>query len=533
MSAKVIQGSFLSGQPKLAASVQRRIGAPPSIQAKTAARPSGPPVPPFAGRPGSPPSAFAARPPGPPAPAFAPRPAAVQRHGKGDAFAVEPGQLGLASVGGRPLPEAVRGKMEEALGADFSAVRVHVGPQAERIGAIAFTIGSDIYFAPGRYQPDTVQGQQLLGHELTHVVQQRAGRVCNPLGAGLAVVHDHALEAEADRLGHRISVMRAPVQRKGATVATPPPKVHISALVPTGTSSFRLAANVEGRSVGSVMVHAGPKAAVEVTDLGVASSYREQGIGKMLLASAARTGRLLGKSRVSLAAQDNGSGRLNRWYREMGFTQAGLNSRGHIEFEAPISRLDRSIQRRVLQAANRTCFYCLNPACNKGSICGGGQSFANLFGPVDLTQAGYHRDTQQMWSQQYVRESEHMLPLRTVNVLYPGSNPMDEPAHSIPYAMHRQGQGGAGGGISSTGSSATARDWNTHLQNLHAVNPLDMFRAVAVDTYHSAKLTGAPLGQIIANVKQVLLAHQQIGRLTLADVNTIVNELTQMYFAGV
>jgi hypothetical protein len=99
------------------------------------------------------------------------------------------------------LPDAVRGKMEAALGADFSNVRVHVGPQADRIGAIAFTLGSDIYFAPGRYQPDTVHGQQLLGHELAHVVQQRQGRVRNPMGSGVAVVQDGALEAEADRLG--------------------------------------------------------------------------------------------------------------------------------------------------------------------------------------------------------------------------------------------------------------------------------------------------------------------------------------------
>jgi hypothetical protein len=125
----------------------------------------------------------------------------LQRHGAGGAFAVEAGVLGLVSGSGKPLPDAVRGKMEAALGADFSGVRVHVGPQAERIGAIAFTTGSDIYFAPGRYQPDTIQGQQLLGHELAHVVQQRQGRVRNPLGSGLAVVQDRALETEADRLG--------------------------------------------------------------------------------------------------------------------------------------------------------------------------------------------------------------------------------------------------------------------------------------------------------------------------------------------
>ncbi len=111
--------------------------------------------------------------------------------------------LGLARGGGQALPASVRGRMEAALGADFSAVRVHVGPQAQRIGAVAFTTGTDIYFAPGRYQPDTLPGQQLLGHELAHVVQQRQGRVRHPTGVGLAVVQDRALEAEADRLGQR------------------------------------------------------------------------------------------------------------------------------------------------------------------------------------------------------------------------------------------------------------------------------------------------------------------------------------------
>ncbi len=138
----------------------------------------------------------------------------VQPHGAGDAFPVDPGRLGLANGGGRPLPEAVRGRMEAALGADFSAVRVHVGPQAERIGAIAFTLGSDIYFAPGRFQPDTAPGQQLLGHELAHVVQQRQGRVRNPMGSGIAVVQDRALEAEADRLGQHAASHRVAVQPK-------------------------------------------------------------------------------------------------------------------------------------------------------------------------------------------------------------------------------------------------------------------------------------------------------------------------------
>ena len=137
------------------------------------------------------------------------------------------------------MPEVVRGKMEAALGADFSAVRVYVGPQAERIGAIAFTLGSDIYFAPGRYQPDTVHGQQLLGHELAHVVQQRAGRVRNPLGSGIAVVQDRALEAEADRLGHRAAVHRLGIQAKmipGAVQPSTPARTFSPSLV--GSTRF-------------------------------------------------------------------------------------------------------------------------------------------------------------------------------------------------------------------------------------------------------------------------------------------------------
>ena len=95
--------------------------------------------------------------------------------------------------------------MEAVFGEDFSDVRIHSGPQAHSIGAIAFTLGSSIYFAPGTYSPDTPHGQQLLGHELTHVVQQRAGRVRNPQGSGLTVVQDQALEAEADRMGVRVA----------------------------------------------------------------------------------------------------------------------------------------------------------------------------------------------------------------------------------------------------------------------------------------------------------------------------------------
>lgn len=108
---------------------------------------------------------------------------------------------GVGTGGGQRLPDFIQVKMATVFQADFSDVRIHQGQQAANIGALAFALGSDIYFAPGQYNPHSPQGQELLGHELAHVVQQRAGRVRNPYGGGLAVVEDYALEAEADRLG--------------------------------------------------------------------------------------------------------------------------------------------------------------------------------------------------------------------------------------------------------------------------------------------------------------------------------------------
>jgi hypothetical protein len=134
----------------------------------------------------------------------------IQRHAAGNsAFAVPENLTAFTEIGGHPLPPNVRQKMESFFGASFADVRVHVGPQASAIGALAFTQGSHIHFAPGQYNPSSTQGQQVLGHELAHVLQQRSGRVRNPFGAGVAVVQDRRLEAEADAMGARAAAHRA------------------------------------------------------------------------------------------------------------------------------------------------------------------------------------------------------------------------------------------------------------------------------------------------------------------------------------
>ena len=130
-----------------------------------------------------------------------------------------PANVRFPLAGGQPLDPNVRQRMEAAFGQSFANVRVHVGAHVAAIGAVAFTHGAQIHFAPGNYNPATPQGRQLLAHELAHVVQQRAGRVQNPFGSGVAVVQNASLEAEADRMARRAA--QAPARQPDARVRQP------------------------------------------------------------------------------------------------------------------------------------------------------------------------------------------------------------------------------------------------------------------------------------------------------------------------
>jgi hypothetical protein len=85
--------------------------------------------------------------------------------------------------GGRPLDAETRAFFEPRFGYDFSKVRIYpderAGDSARSMGALAYTVGANIAFDSGRYQPNTGEGRRLLAHELTHVVQQgQASAVC-------------------------------------------------------------------------------------------------------------------------------------------------------------------------------------------------------------------------------------------------------------------------------------------------------------------------------------------------------------------
>jgi hypothetical protein len=85
-------------------------------------------------------------------------------------------QIASLRGGGQPLLPSTRSFFERRFGRDFGDVRVHTsGSAAETarsLDALAYTAGSDIVFAPGQYSPATSDGNRLLAHELTHVVQQ-------------------------------------------------------------------------------------------------------------------------------------------------------------------------------------------------------------------------------------------------------------------------------------------------------------------------------------------------------------------------
>ncbi len=137
---------------------------------------------------------------------------------------------------GTTLEPGVRRFMEQRFGHDFGTVRVHsnarAAASADAVRARAYTVGSDVVFAAGQYQPETGEGRRLLAHELTHVVQQ-SGSASPAADSATAEARD---EAEAVRAEHMVAASSpAPVavssspgsalrRQGGGTQGQPAPK---------------------------------------------------------------------------------------------------------------------------------------------------------------------------------------------------------------------------------------------------------------------------------------------------------------------
>jgi len=84
-------------------------------------------------------------------------------------------------------------KLETTMNAHLSDVRVHEGHEATRLNANAFTEGNNIFFAPGKFQPYTEAGDNLIAHEVSHLIQQeQVGKETHAVAEGLVIVSNES-----------------------------------------------------------------------------------------------------------------------------------------------------------------------------------------------------------------------------------------------------------------------------------------------------------------------------------------------------
>jgi hypothetical protein len=135
--------------------------------------------------------------------------------------------------------------MEHGFGQDFGRVRLHTGDaaqqSAQQLNALAYTVGHDIAFAPGTFEPATHHGRRLLAHELAHVVQQRQGAGESP-GAAHEQEADEAASAVQGGASIAVRKSSAPgVPQRTPGDERPPQTIKVQ----TGTGEVYAAYRVE------------------------------------------------------------------------------------------------------------------------------------------------------------------------------------------------------------------------------------------------------------------------------------------------
>jgi hypothetical protein len=160
----------------------------------------------------------------------------LQRKNNGDGLAHDAAAQveRAASSSGAPLPGTLQRKFEASLGADLSGVRVHTGSEsasaADSVSAKAYTVGSDIHFGAGQYDPSSRGGEELLAHEVAHTVQQSGGAARKAQFKLEVSQPGDALELEADSAASAmVAGQQAQVTGGDAAVSRTP---HAHALPP-------------------------------------------------------------------------------------------------------------------------------------------------------------------------------------------------------------------------------------------------------------------------------------------------------------
>jgi hypothetical protein len=132
-------------------------------------------------------------------------------------------RVNRARSSGQPLDSALHKQMSEGMGHEFSGLREPTSPEADdlnrELNAKAFTAGQDIFFREGAHEPHPSESQELIAHELTHVVQQGT-RAVGGGGSGMMVnPPGDTFEQEADAVAEAVvsSGAEAAAQRQAVT----------------------------------------------------------------------------------------------------------------------------------------------------------------------------------------------------------------------------------------------------------------------------------------------------------------------------
>ena len=103
----------------------------------------------------------------------------TKTNGEGTTSASLSSKINSSRGNGSSMDNGTKTFMESRFGSDFSSVKIHTGSESvmmnRELSAKAFTVGNDIYFNEGQYNPQSDSGKHLLAHELTHTIQQNGG----------------------------------------------------------------------------------------------------------------------------------------------------------------------------------------------------------------------------------------------------------------------------------------------------------------------------------------------------------------------
>jgi hypothetical protein len=157
-------------------------------------------------------------------------------------------QIHSTRGGGHTLDSHTRNFMESGFGRDFSQVKVHTGDYAasmsHELHAKAFTIGQDIYFNSGQYQPSSESGRHLLAHELAHTLQQGGG-----LGRKIQRKDKDKPKLKWDPVGNNCPDVHTDRWLKSVTVQQEMPQ-HVTLNWDDGSSESHIASTGKGLCCG-------------------------------------------------------------------------------------------------------------------------------------------------------------------------------------------------------------------------------------------------------------------------------------------